>query len=162
MILASPQITLKYMKMCNYSYLVGEPIHPLLVEISRKSVSIPSLEGKRDQMPVVIAVQIQGKAQLQWRAQRSTMSKRWIGVCDAMNLVMEADTLDELYSVIDEAMQLMLSDLLRDNELEMFLREHGWHAPNVPLQVKPEDVKFNVPWELIAEGAKDDPERRPH
>ena len=79
-----------------------------------------------------------------------------------MNLVMEADTLDELYSVIDEAIQLMLVDLLRDNELDQFLREHGWNAPNVPLQVKPEDVKFDVPWELIAEGARNDSERHPH
>ena len=79
-----------------------------------------------------------------------------------MNLVLEADTLDELYGVIDEAMQVLLVDLLRDNELEQFLREHGWHALNVPFQVKPEDVKFDVPWELIAEGARDDSERRPH
>ena len=79
-----------------------------------------------------------------------------------MNLVVEAESLDELYSVIDEAIQLMLVDLLRDNELEQFLREHGWHARNVPLRVKPENVKFDVPWELIAEGAKNDSERRPH
>jgi len=113
-------------------------------------------------MAGMVVIRIQGKAQLQWRAQRSPTSKAWIGICEPMNLVMEADSLDELYSVIDEAMQLMLVDLLRDNELEAFLREHGWKAQNVPQQVKPEDVKFDVPWELIAEGAKNDSERRTH
>lgn len=79
-----------------------------------------------------------------------------------MNLVMEADSLDELHSVIDEAMQLMLVDLLRDNELEQFLREHGWRAQNIPPQAKPEEVQFRVPWQLIAEGTRNDPERRTH
>jgi len=79
-----------------------------------------------------------------------------------MNLVMEADSLDELHSVIDEAMQLMLVDLMRDNELDQFLREHGWHAQDMPAQARPEDVQFNVPWELIAEGTRRDSERRTH
>jgi hypothetical protein len=108
-------------------------------------------------------VQIQTtQAQLRWNARRSPTSTRWIGVCDAMNLVMEADSLDELHSVIDEAMQLMLVDLLRDNELDQFLREHGWQARDMPVQVRPEDVRFDVPWELIAEGNRRDPERRAH
>lgn len=79
-----------------------------------------------------------------------------------MNLVMEADSLDELHSVIEEAMQLLLVDLLRDNELDQFLREHGWRAQDIPVQARPEDVQFSVPWELIAEGTSRDSERRPH
>ena len=79
-----------------------------------------------------------------------------------MNLVMEADSLDELHSVIDEAMQLMLVDLLRDNELDQFLREHGWRAQGIPQQVKPEEIQFSVPWQLIAEGTRRDSERRTH
>ena len=113
-------------------------------------------------MPVMVSVQIQGQAQLQWRAQRSIVSRRWIGVCEPMHLVMEADSLDELHSVIDEAMQLMLVDLLRDNELDTFLREHGWRAQDIPIQTRPEDVEFSVPWQLIAEGTRRDSERRPH
>jgi hypothetical protein len=108
-------------------------------------------------------VQIQTtKAQLQWLARKSPTSNRWIGVCDPIKLVMEADSLDELYSVIDEAIQLMLIDLMRDNELDQFLREHGWRAVNIPREARPEDVQFNVPWELIAEGTRRDSERRAH
>jgi hypothetical protein len=101
------------------------------------------------------------QAQIQWLAHRSTTSKRWIGECQPMGLIMEADSLDELHSVIDEAMQLLLLDLLRDNELDQFLREHGWRAQDVPMEARPEDVKFSVPWELIAEGTRDS-ERRTH
>ena len=111
-------------------------------------------------MPMVM-IQIEGRAQLQWQARRSATSQRWIGVCDALNLVMEADSLDELHSVIDEALQLLLTDLLHDNELDPFLREHGWQATNLPAKADVQDVQFDVPWQLIAESARDS-ERRSH
>ena len=80
-----------------------------------------------------------------------------------MKLVSEADSLDELHSVINETIQLILSDLLRDNELDAFLRDHGWKALNIPINVANLDnVQFNVPWQLIAEGARNDPQRRAH
>src|SRR5262245_12205200 len=98
-------------------------------------------------------VQIVGRAQVQWRAQRQS-SGRWSAVCQPMNLGTEADSLDELHSVINEAMQLLLVDLLKDNELEAFLREHGWQA-RVPAGVDPSAVEFNVPWQLVADGSRD-------
>lgn len=103
-------------------------------------------------------VRIEGKALLQWRAERSEPSRRWVAICPAMNLTTEADSLDELYSVINETLQLVLVDLLRDNELQKFLRERGWKA-RVPAQIDPADVQFNVPWQLIAKGAHDSARR---
>ena len=101
------------------------------------------------------------KAQIQWRATFRDASKRWIGICDPMNLAVEADSLDELYSVIDETMHVVLLDLLLDDELDRYLQERGWQARGAPVAAKTEDIKFDVPWELIAEGARD-PERRAH
>jgi hypothetical protein len=106
---------------------------------------------------VVQIVQVEGRAQVQWRAERGE-SGRWIAICQPMNLVTEADSLDELHSVINESMQLLLVDLLKDNELEAFLREHGWHA-RVPATVDPSAVQFNVPWQLVAEGSNDSTRR---
>ncbi len=112
-------------------------------------------------MPLVM-IQIEGQAQLQWRAHRSGSSKRWIGICDALKLVTEADTLDELHSVIDEAIQLLLTDLLVDNELDQFLRERGWKAANLPTRANVQQpVQFSVPWQLIAESTRDS-KRRAH
>lgn len=105
-------------------------------------------------------VKIEGSAQVQWRAERGE-SGRWIAVCQPMSLVTEADSLDELHSVINESMQLLLVDLLKDNELEPFLREHGWKA-HLPTTVDPSVVQFNVPWQLVAEGSLNDSARRSH
>lgn len=104
--------------------------------------------------PVTVRLQ----SQLQWHATKSPSSGRWIGVCHAMNLSVEADSLDELHNLIHETLQLVFLDLLEDNELDQFLRERGWRAANLPTQHVGRDVEFDVPWELIAEGARD-PER---
>ena len=110
----------------------------------------------------MVMIQIEGRAQLQWQARRSTVSNRWIGVCEPLNLSVEADSLDELHSVIDEALQLLLTDLLLDNELDQFLRERGWKAANLPARTADlKDVQFNVPWHLVAQGNRDS-QRRPH
>lgn len=103
-------------------------------------------------MRTVVTIQ----ANIPWHAVPSSTSKRWIGVCQPMNLTIEADSLDELHSIIGETMQLTLLDLLQDDELDGFLRTHGWAASNLPQGRRTgEDVAFNVPWELIARGHLD-------
>jgi hypothetical protein len=99
------------------------------------------------------------KASVQWLARQSPTSERWIAVSDAMNLTTEADSLDELHSVINETMQLVLNDLLVENELQQYLRERGWEATDIDSATEGTDVRFFVPWQLVAEGARDQ-ERR--
>lgn len=106
--------------------------------------------GTDTDMPTVTVIEIQ--AQVPWQA-RQTASSRWIAICEPMNLSTEANSLDELYSVINETMQLVLTDLLEDNELDSYLRDRGWTALNMPSHVSA-DVEFNVPWHLVAEGAR--------
>jgi hypothetical protein len=105
---------------------------------------------------VTVNIMLNGK--LEWRASQSASSKRWIGVCDPLNLAMEAESLDELHSVIHEATNALMHDLLSDNELAAFLKERGWTADNIPAGDS-KYVDFSVPWELIAEGSHG-PERR--
>jgi hypothetical protein len=102
------------------------------------------------------------QANLQWRARQNPDTSRWIGICDPMNLSMEAATLDELHGVINETIQLVLTDLLHDNELDAYLKAHGWTATNLHDVRIEEDVCFDVPWELIADGSRANSERRPH
>ena len=90
---------------------------------------------------------------MEWRAQRSPTSNRWIAVCDALNLSMEADSLDELHSLIPETIHLLMTDLLEDNELDQYLKDKGWQATGVP-PLPERDVSFEVPWYLVAEGAR--------
>lgn len=100
------------------------------------------------------------EANIQWHTRPSTTSARWIGVCEPMNLSMEAETLDELHSVIEETMQLVLTDLLRENELQEYLEEHGWRASNLDSATVNDDVAFDVPWQMITERPPLDSERR--
>ena len=101
------------------------------------------------------------QANVQWVVFQSSTSKRTIGVCDMLNLCLEADSEEELRSLIPEAMNLLMIDLLGDNELQIFLQEKGWRALNLP--ARPDsDVQFDVPFELICAGERSDPERRPN
>ncbi len=104
----------------------------------------------------------QGQATLQWHTLRSSASKkRVIGVCEPMNLSIEADLLDELYSIIPETLNLMLFDLLADNELDAFLKEIGWQVQGAaPAPAANEDLRFHVPWELIIPGEMGGSKRR--
>jgi hypothetical protein len=98
-------------------------------------------------------------ANVPWRVAQSAATRRIIGVCDPLNLCLEADTEDELRSLIPEALHLLMTDLFEDQELAQFLKEKGWHAMNLP--ARPDgDVQFDVPWHIIAEGTRRDTERR--
>jgi hypothetical protein len=101
------------------------------------------------------------QANVQWITFQSESSKRLIGVCDVLNLCLEADSEEELRSLIPEAMNLLMVDLLDDDELTKFLKEKGWRAINLPTRPV-SDVQFDVPFELVAAGARSDTERRPN
>lgn len=98
-------------------------------------------------MPKAITI----KAKIQWRV-LSDPGGRSIGVCDVLNIALEARSDDELRTMIDEAMQLFLLDLLEDNELDEYLKAHGWTRGPIPEGIDPGDVSFHVPVELIAGG----------
>jgi hypothetical protein len=103
------------------------------------------------------------EAALQWRARPTAGGSRWMAECDAVDLAMEASSLDELHSVIAEALHLMFLDLLEDDELDQFLRDKGWKAAGLPGRSHTDNVEFDVPFELIAQGAsKRDSARKAH
>lgn len=101
------------------------------------------------------------KANVQWHVRQSATSKVIIAECDPLNLVVEADSTEQLAGVIAESTHLLMLDLLLDNELEQFLRERGWQAHGIPAKVKAdEQVLFNLPWQLVAANSTRDSARR--
>ena len=127
--------------------------------ICRRETGLPSAARALERtMPTVRKVTIE--ANVGWRAQRSTTSQRWIGVCEELNLSMEADSLDELHSLIPETMHLLMIDLLEDNELDQYLRDRGWRSNQIPAHDR-DDIEFEMPWHMVAEG-KLGSERRPN
>lgn len=68
---------------------------------------------------------------------------------------MEGASLDELYAHVSDSVQLLLTDLLEEGELESFLRRKGWRA--VSLQDEAQgNVRFEVPMQLLIESARRD------
>lgn len=100
--------------------------------------------------PITLTVEI--NARLQWQFYRDEISHRWIAVCEPLHVTVEADTHTELRENIEDGINLLFRNLLKDNELEHFLTMRGWTAgSNLP--AKNEEVRFDVPIELIARQA---------
>jgi hypothetical protein len=93
-------------------------------------------------MAVQITVRIEAK--LQWGCFRAKGGS-WIGVCDPLKLTVQADTWAELMEDIGHTLDAMLSDLLKTNELDKFLREHGWQVRGT-IPHRPKNVRFDVPF----------------
>lgn len=95
-------------------------------------------------------------AKVAWLAkQTSSAPERWMGVCEMLNIATEAESLDELHSLIPESIHLLITDLLEEDELDAFLREKGWrHTSDAPGGA-PEDTIVSLPWQMIVEGNGD-------
>jgi hypothetical protein len=105
-------------------------------------------------------ININVQATLQWHA-TETPRGRWIAECKPLGVALEADSLDELRSVINEATDLLFRDLFEDAEFDRFLKDRGWTASAPPPPTLTEDVRFHVPMELVA-AVENDSARRAH
>jgi hypothetical protein len=92
-------------------------------------------------------------ANIEWCARRLP-SGGWMGVCDAMHLSLQADSLDELHELIESAVQQVFQDLHGDNLLDTYLREQNWRA-GTPMEDADSSAHFGVPWHLVAESPYD-------
>lgn len=98
-------------------------------------------------MTMLQLVKIQVNGQIGWEVAKS-QAGRWIGVCRALGLSMEGDTLDELYANINDSVQLLMKDLMEAGELDSFLQRRGWRREGTGPQQQG-NVEFDVPIELI-------------
>lgn len=105
-------------------------------------------------------VQVQG--QVQWEFHKDQASGRWIAVCKPLAITIEADTHTELRENIEDTLRLFMRSMFEDGEFERFLRDHGWTAANVPRNIAPRDIRFDVPIELVARKAANGPARAIH
>ena len=96
---------------------------------------------------------VQVQAQIQWEFYQDPTSRRWIAICRPLKLVLEADSHTELRENIEDSLRLFMESIFADGQFERFMSEHGWVAHNVPRNVDPRNVRFDVPIELIARKA---------
>lgn len=100
-------------------------------------------------------IRIEVTTHVQWQVERGP-SRHYVATCPALGLVMEDPTFEGLEASIEESVQLLMRDLLESNELESFLRQRGWRAmPQPPVHDGPNDVQFDVPYELLVRASRD-------
>ena len=72
----------------------------------------------------------------------------WTAVCDPLGLTVEGESWSEIWQSIDESLNIMFRDLLKQRELPSFLRARGWTMIR-PQPVKPTSrVRFDVPFRV--------------
>ena len=92
---------------------------------------------------------IEISARLRGRVWRDDDSNRLLAVCDAMGVTACGDDEPRLKEAIDELLNVTFTDLFETGDLERFLEAKGW-TPAVPIAgLKPDHVRFKVPWELV-------------
>jgi len=69
----------------------------------------------------------------------------WIGICDPLKLTVQSDTWVDLMEDIGHTLDAMLKDLLKPNELDKFMRDHGWTMIG-QIPARPKTVRFDVPF----------------
>lgn len=70
----------------------------------------------------------------------------WIAVCQSLGITVQAETWSELMEDIGYTLDAMFQELLISNELETFLRDHGWEAAGqIPTQPD-RAVRFDAPF----------------
>lgn len=98
---------------------------------------------------------VQVATSLRWEVTK-TDEGPFVGVCESLGIAMEGDTLDDLYASIDQSVQMVMNDLLRNGELDEFLISRGWQPiPQFPRRGTNEPVQFNVPIELLMQAKRD-------
>lgn len=98
-------------------------------------------------MKTMNVVEIQVKSRVQWQVSKADRGTGYVAVCEPLALTLEADSLDDLESIIGEALQLLFTDLFLDNEFHDFLMARGWRAKDIPEDDG--DIEFQVPWQLL-------------
>jgi len=106
--------------------------------------------------PQEVTVEI--NATLQWVFFKDDASQRWIAVCDPLGLTIEAETHTELRENIEDGLNLLFLDLVRENEFEGYLRQRGWSVTGRH-PAAGEKVRFDVPFELVSKGRRDSENR---
>ena len=79
-----------------------------------------------------------------WQGHQDPQTGLWVGICRALNLNAVGDTFAELQAMANEAMALLFTDLIEDNELAAFLRKNGWSLKSA-LPAPGTKPRFDIP-----------------
>ena len=103
-------------------------------------------------------------AKLEWKAAPDRKTGHLVAVCEPLNLAMAGDDERDLQENIQETLQMFFSSLVSSGEFDTFLRQHGWTSTPIPSAhvVPPDELEFDVPYELITRKRIDGTARAAH
>lgn len=89
------------------------------------------------------------EAQVEWKFCKDPESGYWVAVCEPLKQTVSAETWAELNESIAQTLDMLFRELLERDELQPFLRRHGWKfiAEEQPRSAR--NVRFDVPWKLV-------------
>ncbi len=89
-------------------------------------------------------------ANLAWRVARlgERYERRWLGICDDLDLTVESSTYQELMEDIGDTLDAVLLDLCQEGRLDDFLTRQGWRVVDGQQWsgVDPEELSFDLPF----------------
>jgi hypothetical protein len=92
---------------------------------------------KRD--PVI---KLEGEVTWQYGWEHTT--GHWFAICDPLKITLQADSLANLQTDMNEAVDALLQELLSTGALKAFLNEQGWRSLS-PIPNSARKVVFDVP-----------------
>ncbi len=97
--------------------------------------------------PTVVRI----NAKLAWKVQPA-QGGNYVAICKPLGLAIQSETWSNLMEDIALTLDAMLKDLLESNDLDKFLRDHGWtlvgSIPN-----RREDLHFDLPFFPVMMGS---------
>jgi hypothetical protein len=92
-----------------------------------------------------VIVRIEGNVAWQWRV---GSGGNYVAMCDPLKITLQASSWIELMEDISSSLDTLLKDLLESNELDAFMREHGWNLL-APIPARPKGMRFDVPFSIL-------------
>lgn len=77
-------------------------------------------------------------ADLEWKYASLPDSKNVIGVCPALGITLEADSIEELFSLIPESMEALFKSLGKHGDWDKYLKSMNW-TPSEAKAIKPKE-----------------------
>ena len=69
----------------------------------------------------------------------------WVGICDPLKLTIQSETWADLMEDIALTLDALLKELLGSNDLENFMKEHGWSIVG-GIPARPRNIRFDLPF----------------
>jgi hypothetical protein len=69
----------------------------------------------------------------------------WVAICDPLKLTIQSETWADLMEDIGLTLDALLKELHSSNDLENFMREHGWSIIG-GIPARPRNIRFDLPF----------------